>query len=97
MGGWVLIARIMSLLHSFYFDRTSFKMSVTMWWITSPATLLVATSATTMSPQAAYDLSIAELLCVLNEKLGLELARVQGIRPPPVVSGASLETNVSTS
>ena len=53
--------------------------------------------ATTMPPQAAYDLSIPKILCMLSEKLNLAFARMQGIRPPPVVSAVLLETNVSTS
>ena len=48
-----------------------------------------------MSSQAAYDLSIPELLHVLNERLDFEYARVRDIRLPPAVSVASLETEVS--
>ena len=45
---------------------------------------------------AARDLSIPELLCVLNEKLGFEHARLRKYHPPPAVSTASLEAEVST-
>ncbi|KAF9784621.1 hypothetical protein BJ322DRAFT_1109331 [Thelephora terrestris] len=47
-----------------------------------------------MSSDAARDLSIPELLCVLNEKLYLECNRLREYRPPPAVSTASLETEI---
>ena len=49
-----------------------------------------------MSLEAARDLSIPELLRVLNEKLGFEHARLRKYHPPPAVSTASLEAEVST-
>ena len=51
---------------------------------------------TTMSPEAARDLSITDLHA-LNEKLGLECTKLQGTPLPPAVSAASLEPEVSTS
>lgn len=51
---------------------------------------------TTMSLEAARDLSIEDLLHVLNEKIGLECTRVLGIPLPPVFPPASLDTEVST-
>ena len=54
-----------------------------------------------MSSQTAhaYDLSISipELLRVLDQKLGLQPAKVRGIRLPPAFSTASLEHEVSKS
>jgi len=47
-----------------------------------------------MSSEAVRNLSISDLLRALNEKLGLEYARVLEIRLPLFVS-ASLETDVS--
>ena len=49
-----------------------------------------------MTLETARDLSIADLLRMLNEKLGLECTRVQGTRLPPAVSATSLEREVST-
>jgi len=48
-----------------------------------------------MSLEAACDLSIPELLRVLNEKLGLEHTRLRKYHPPPAVSTTSLEAEVS--
>ena len=48
-----------------------------------------------MSLDAARDLSIPDLLRVLNEKLGLECSRLQKTYFPPVSSAASLESEVS--
>jgi hypothetical protein len=48
-----------------------------------------------MSSQAAYDLSIPELLHVSNERLDFEYTGVRDIRLPPAVSVAPLETEVS--
>ena len=45
-----------------------------------------------MSLEAAYDLSIQDLLRVLNERLGLECARIREISPS---QAASLESEVS--
>ena len=50
-----------------------------------------------MSLEAARNLSIPELLCVLNEKLYLEYNMLQGSHPLSAVSTASLETEVSVS
>ena len=53
-------------------------------------------SAAAMSSQAAYDLSIPELLHVLSEKLGLEFTRTRESRLPPILdSVSSLEAEVS--
>jgi len=46
-------------------------------------------------PGAVYDLSIPDLLHLLNEKITLECTRVREIGPPPAVSTASLESEVS--
>ena len=49
-----------------------------------------------MSSEAALDLSIPELLRVLNEKLGLECTRAREIRLPAVpASITSLEAEAS--
>ena len=67
---------------------------------TTPAyTMLAVSPVTAMSSQAAdaYDLSILELLHALNEKLGLECARMRAIRLPLVVPTGSLETDVRVS
>ena len=60
----------------------------------SHVTRLIVT-ATVMSLEAARNLSIPDLLRVLNEKLGLECARLRETPLPPVVSAASLESEVS--
>ena len=53
-------------------------------------------STAAMSSQAAYDLSIPELLHALNEKLGLEFTRTRESRFPPILySVSSLEAQVS--
>lgn len=49
-----------------------------------------------MSLETARDLSIQDLLHVLGEKFGLERTRIQKTFTPPVVSAASLESEVST-
>lgn len=49
-----------------------------------------------MSPEAAHNLSIRDLLRVLSEKLGLECTRIRDIPPSHVVSAAELEAEVST-
>ena len=49
----------------------------------------------TMSLEAARDLSIQDLLRVLNEKLGLECTTLRHTPLPPAVSAASLEPEVS--
>ena len=51
--------------------------------------------ATTMAQEAAYSLSISDLLHVLNEKLGLESSKFRGISLPPALSAGSLELEVS--
>ena len=51
--------------------------------------------AVIMSVGAARNLSVLELLQVLDEKLDLEFARVQGICSPPLAHAASLKTEVS--
>jgi len=51
--------------------------------------------AAIMSSLAARNLSVLELLQVLNEKLDLEFARVQEICFPPLVPAAPLQTEVS--
>ena len=48
-----------------------------------------------MSVGAARNLSVLELLQVLDEKLDLEFVRVQGICSPPLAHAASLKTEVS--
>ena len=45
--------------------------------------------------EAARNLSILDLLRVLNEKLDLECTRLRETRLPPVVSTASLGPEVS--
>jgi hypothetical protein len=60
--------------------------------VTSSVTLLFH-SSTTMSLEAARNLSVRDLLSVLNEKLNLECTR---IRVPPLVSAASPESEVRT-
>ena len=51
--------------------------------------------AATMSLEAAYNLSISDLLHVLNEKLGLESSKLRGIPLPTTCSAGSLESEVS--
>ena len=53
-------------------------------------------TATIMSLETARDLSIPDLLRLLNEKLGLECTRLQETPPPPLVDTASLESEVSS-
>lgn len=65
------------------------------YWVTLPTT--VQRQFTTMSSQAAHDLSISELLRVLNDKLGLEYTRIRETGLSPAVSTSSLETDVSIS
>jgi len=48
-----------------------------------------------MSFETTHNLSIPELLHILNEKLGLERTRFRDIPLPPVASAASLESQVS--
>ena len=48
-----------------------------------------------MSLEAARDLSIPDLLRVLNEKLGLQFTTLRNTPLPPAVSTASLEYEVS--
>ena len=50
-----------------------------------------------MSPETARDLSIQDILRVLNEKLSLGWARIREISPSCTVSAAELESEVSTS
>ena len=52
-------------------------------------------SITVMSLEATRDLSIPDLLCLLNEKLGLECTRLQETPLPPLAATASLESEVS--
>jgi hypothetical protein len=49
-------------------------------------------AATTMTLEAAHNLSVLDLLRVLNEKLDLECTKIQ---TSPVVSTVSLESEVS--
>ena len=49
-----------------------------------------------MSLEAARDLSIQDLLRMLNEKFGLEYARIREISSSCTVPAASLELEVST-
>ena len=49
-----------------------------------------------MSSEAAHDLSISDLLRLLNEKLSLECVRLRETRLPPVISTVSLESEVGT-
>ena len=64
------------------------------WQITR---LLSATppSVTTMPLQTTCDLSVLELLRLLNEKLGLRCTRLRETRISPAISAASLEPEVS--
>ena len=48
-----------------------------------------------MAEEAAYSLSISDLLRGLNEKLDLETSRLRGISLPPACSASSLESEVS--
>ena len=48
-----------------------------------------------MAQEAAYSLSISDLLHALNEKLGLESSKFRGITLPPTFSTSSLESEVS--
>ena len=61
--------------------------------IASPIALSPAT--TIMSLETARNLSIPDLLCLLNEKLGLGCTRLQETPFPLAVSVASLESEVS--
>ena len=54
-------------------------------------------SVTTMPLKITNDLSVLELLRLLNEKLGLECTRLREIRVSPAISVTSLELEVSTS
>ena len=49
-----------------------------------------------MSLGVARDFSIPDLLCVLNEKLGLESSHLREMRLPPTFSTSSLKAEVST-
>ena len=48
-----------------------------------------------MSLEAAYNLSISDLLHVLSEKLGLESSKLRGISLPLTRLASSLESEVS--
>ena len=50
-----------------------------------------------MSSKITNELSVLELLRLLNEKLGLERTRLREIRVSPAISVTSLELEVSTS
>ena len=49
-----------------------------------------------MSLEAAYNLSISDLLRVLSEKLGLESSKLRETSLPLTCSASSLESEVST-
>jgi len=61
-------------------------------WITLPATPFVA--PTIMSLEAARNLSIPDLIHVLNEKLNLEWSSLLQTPLPPSVSLASVDSDV---
>ena len=48
-----------------------------------------------MSLEAARDLSIRDLLRVLNQKIGLEYTTLRDTPLPPSISATSLESEVS--
>ena len=48
-----------------------------------------------MALETAHDLSISDLLCVLNEKLGLDCTRIRDIFTSREVPATSLELEVS--
>ena len=52
-------------------------------------------TATIMSLDTARGLSIPDLLRLLNDKLGLECARLRETPLPPIVATAPLESEVS--
>ena len=56
----------------------------------------ISLSVITMSSQTTCELSVLELLHLLNEKLGLECTKLREIRICPVISASSLEPEVST-
>ena len=62
--------------------------------VTLPVTLLVTTIMSKL--KAARDLSIPDLLRLLNEKLGLECTRLRETPLPPLASVASSESEVNT-
>ena len=69
---------------------------ISMCWITLPATLLCPahSPATIMSLEAARGLSIIDLISVMNEKLNMEWSGLLETPLPPVVSQASVESEV---
>ena len=81
-----------------YSDRKQYSTAV-LWRSWTPIAV-AATGATLpasiMSLEAARDLSIQDLLHVLNEKLSLEWARIRTIPTSYAVPTASLESEVST-
>ena len=54
----------------------------------------IAQATPIMSLEAARELSIPELLRVLNEKIGIEHSRVREMPPPLAVSAATRELEV---
>ena len=62
--------------------------------VTSLVTPLLTTMAQRLG--AAYNLSISDLVRVLNEKLGLESSKFRGISLPLTRFASSLESEVST-
>ena len=69
---------------------------IPMCWITLPATLLYPPHnlAAIMSLEAARGLSILDLISVMNEKLNMEWSGLLETPLPPVVSQASVESEV---
>ena len=61
-------------------------------WCCLPAR---STHSITMSLEATRDLSIPDLIRVLNEKIGLEFTMLRNTSLPPAVSARSLESEVS--
>ena len=61
-------------------------------WCCLPAR---STHPITMSLEAARDLSIPDLLRVLNQKISLEFTTLRNALPSPAVSAGSLESEVS--
>ena len=65
------------------------------WNLVTSRVTPLPTTIMAEAQRAAYSLSISDLVCVLNEKLGLESSKFQGISLPLTCFASSLESEVS--
>ena len=89
--GFPTLSNVYSNRRKIFHGRPPALMGTDRLWLTG-----AALPAMTMSLEAACDLSIQDLLHVLNEKLSLEWAQIRTIPTSHAVPAASLESEVST-